>query len=273
MSKQRETSNLSEQQKQFVKLLESIDYGSSSYDVFRDFCEVSAMSFVGTFTKSQQAKERLNRLGEKYNKEQFVLFGKALDILTDALEVEYQDFLGEVYMALNISNARSGQFFTPYCLCRMMAKMSLPQNLEQEIAERGGFISVNDCACGSAALLIAVVDEFRGQKIDWSNKLYIVAQDIDITCCYMAYVQLSLSGVAATVIHGNSLLPDEGYEQWNTPVYYLNFWSVKLALREMKKAEYQPEQFEANLKSSMKFVKESSGQLAFDFSVNDKEVA
>jgi type I restriction-modification system DNA methylase subunit len=277
MAKQRQTSNLTEQQKQFVKVLDQISYGQSSYETFRDFCELSAISFVGVFIGGQEAKERLERIHSKYGKDKIVLFGKAMDILIDALETEYRDFLGEVYMALDISNARSGQFFTPYCLCKMMSKMQLPEDLEKMIEDCGGYITVNDCACGAGAMLIATVDEFKARKVDYSNKLFIVAQDIDLMCCYMAYIQLSLSGVAAMVVCGNTLT-NEQREVWYTPTYYLNYWTCKIALRNLKEIRtpenVKPaEVVEALPKPDIKVIKDSSGQFTFDFAAEIGAVA
>jgi hypothetical protein len=37
----------------------------------------------------------------------------------------------------------------------------------------------------------------------------------------MAYVQMSLLGMAGYVIIGNSLIPSENYDVWFTPMYFL----------------------------------------------------
>ena len=48
------------------------------------------------------------------------------------------------------------------------------------------------------------------------KKTLLVAQDIDIRCVWMAYIQLSLYGIPAVVIHGNTLTM-ETWSQWYTP--------------------------------------------------------
>jgi len=42
----------------------------------------------------------------------------------------------------------------------------------------------------------------------------------------MAYVQLSLYGIPAVVIHGNTLTLDE-WSHWYTPLYILHGWGMR----------------------------------------------
>lgn len=266
MAKQRHLSGLSGPQQQFVKLIEQVDYHGSSYERFRDFCELAAMTLVLPFEPSQRVSERIERIHKKYDKAKIELFGKAFDILIEALEESYHDFLGPVYMSLEISNDRSGQFFTPWHICKVMAKMQLPTDLDSFIDDCGGFITVNDPCVGAGAIPLAAVDEFKERRVDYSNKMFIVAQDIDMLCCYMAYIQLSLCGVAAEVINGNSLIPSNDYECWHTPVYYLNCWPLKLALKQSRTlVASTPEKPEPDIK----ITQESNGQLAFDFGIKE----
>lgn len=52
------------------------------------------------------------------------------------------DFLGAAYMDMEIGNARSGQFFTPPHIQRMMAQMTL-ENVRETIQEKG-FITLSE---------------------------------------------------------------------------------------------------------------------------------
>ena len=51
---------------------------------------------------------------------------------------------------------------------------------------------------------------------DYRHNTFFVAQDIDIRCVWMAYIQLSLYGIPAMVIHGNTLTMEE-WDRWYTP--------------------------------------------------------
>lgn len=53
--------------------------------------------------------------------------------------------------------------------------------------------------------------------------MVVTATDVDIKCVWMTYLQLSLYGIPAVVIHGNSLSMQE-HSRWYTPVYILDGW-------------------------------------------------
>lgn len=56
--------------------------------------------------------------------------------------------------------------------------------------------------------------------------MVVTAQDIDLKCVHMTYLQLSLYGIPAVVIHGNTLTVEE-WSRWYTPVYMLDGWAWK----------------------------------------------
>ncbi|MGF6472662.1 hypothetical protein [Paraburkholderia youngii] len=51
--------------------------------------------------------------------------------------------------------------------------------------------------------------------------------DIDPCCVHMAYVQLSLLHIPATVVHGNALSM-EVWGTWHTPAHVLGGWTFRL---------------------------------------------
>ena len=56
----------------------------------------------------------------------------------------------------------------------------------------------------------------KRHKIDYQTKMRAVATDIDLKCVHMAYIQLSLYGIPAVIIHGNTLTVEE-WSHWFTP--------------------------------------------------------
>lgn len=71
-------------------------------------------------------------------------------------------------------------------------------------------------ACGSGTLILGAIWVMQKQKFDFQHKSFFVAQDIDIRCVWMAYIQLSLYGIPAVVIHGNTMSMEE-WDRWYTP--------------------------------------------------------
>ncbi len=124
------------------------------------------------------------------------------------LEDGPRDFLGQAFMELDLGSHWHGQFFTPYPLSKMMAECAL-----QEVPERD-VLTVSDPACGSGCMLIAASDVLTKKHIP-SSRMHAVAVDVDSTCFHMAYIQLSLLGISAEVVLGNSL-SQEIKKTWRT---------------------------------------------------------
>ena len=114
-----------------------------------------------------------------------------------------QDFLGDIFSALNLHDEWRGQFFTPYDISKMMAKMILP---DKENAEGWAKpVTVYDPCCGAGCLLIACANVARSYGVNYQQKIMFYAQDIDRITALMCYVQLSILGCKALVKVGNSL--------------------------------------------------------------------
>ncbi len=120
-----------------------------------------------------------------------------------ALVESHQDFLGQMYMNLEISNAKNGEFFTPPCMARLMAMMSLP-DVSSAIKDKG-YITVNDPASGGGVMLIEVANELHRLGFDPRKTMWFEATDINRTCFNLTYFQLSVLGISGAVIHGNTL--------------------------------------------------------------------
>lgn len=123
------------------------------------------------------------------------------------------DILGVVFHELNLHNAWHGQFFTPNDVARLMAMLVNPTGESEN-----GISSLNEPTCGSGTMVIAAAWAMKNSGVDYSEKLLVVAQDIDIRCVWMSYIQLSLYKIPAVIIHGNSLT-DEVWGKWYTANY------------------------------------------------------
>ena len=226
-----------ERQREMVKLFDGLCDRHNRWQVWSDFITMSAIAISNRvdLAHAEEREKTYMTLAKKYNEKEMSVFPSMLALMVDALdENPDQDFLGDMFMCLELSNAHNGQFFTPYDVCRCMAKMTAP-DLKTEIEEKG-FISVNDCACGAGALLIAFAEECRMQKVNYQTSILFTAQDIDYTAGLMCYLQLSLIGAPGYVKIGNTITdPSTSYDQkglfpvdkgdiWYTPLYFLDVW-------------------------------------------------
>jgi len=191
--------------------------------------EARYMSIIGDYTKSQQQ-----------------VFPELVSILVASLERNSeQDFLGEMFMALELGNHWKGQFFTPYSVCQMMAKITVQDAADKIMAK--GYVTVNDPACGAGATLIAARNALELMHIG-SSQVWFVGQDIDRLAGMMCYIQLSLLGCAGYVVIADTicnpltgpvlwpnLKPDQ--EAWFMP---MNFIDPAWVCRQFRRDEDQP---------------------------------
>lgn len=70
--------------------------------------------------------------------------------------------------------------------------------------------------------LSAPFGQCKCKEFDYRHNTFFVAQDIDIRRVWMAYIQLSLYGIPAMVIHGNTLTMEE-WDRWYTPCALVPF--------------------------------------------------
>lgn len=264
----------SQEQKEFVKLLRTLDHSCHTWQLFQDFCEIASRTLRLPFSPDEAAP--LKKLYERYNHESIVTMDKMLELMVTDLERGYHDFLGEIFSELELHNKWHGQFFTPWEVCVFMAKISIGADIE-ELAKRDLF-KVSEPACGAGAMLLALVEYLKELNINYSTKMYFEAQDVDFLACCMAHIQLSLCGLAGAVIWGNTLSM-EIRETWYTPVYYLNDFPSRLALHKMIETvcglPYKPAQQEQTEKPAMpqsvpviitqEFTTDKAGQLLFSF--------
>jgi hypothetical protein len=201
------------------------------HKVFADFCEMAAIAISNSMDRAQRDKReaRYMEIVGQYEREEVERFAQLLGVLVEWLECGFADCLGELFMTLELSDHWKGQYFTPYELAGLMARMTLTD--ARETIERQGFITINEPACGAGAMVIACADALQEEKINYQRCIHVTAQDIDATAVHMTYLQLSLLHIPAIVIHGNSIAMTE-WAHWVTPAHVLGFWDGKLLRRE-----------------------------------------
>lgn len=224
-------------EKEFLNTFNSLCQTRSSWQVWSDFITAVAITLANSV---DECSELHNKREAEYEDCIKRLGGidvpvKMFSIIISALEENpEQDFLGNMFMKLELGNHWKGQFFTPYSICRMMAEMNAPR-LESIIEEKG-WVSVNDPACGAGATLIAMANTMRNYNVNYQNHALFVAQDIDRIAGMMCFIQLSLLGCAGYVVIANTLsnplvskdvlcpMLNESQEIWYTPMLLSDVW-------------------------------------------------
>lgn len=186
--------------------------------VFTAFLEITATSIAARMDPKNAAEreKRYEEITSGMQPEVLSAYARMFALLVLAVlahEDDPCDILGDIYHELRLNNEWNGQFFTPDNICRMMAQIVNPID---ESADKDGPVTINEPTCGSGTMIIGAVWAMKRRNFDFQRKSFFVAQDIDIRCVWMAYIQLSLYRIPAVVIHGNTLSMEE-WSRWYTP--------------------------------------------------------
>lgn len=240
-------------QKEFVGLFEGLCMRRHAWQAWGDFVEACAIAVSNSCDKDSpdrdKREKRYRQIMAGYEPAEQTIFPQLFGALTEALEQNPdQDFLGDMFMRLELGSHWHGQFFTPYNLCRAIAEIQMGD--AQERIQTRGWVSINDCACGAGALLIAARNVMMRVGQDWSSGALFVAQDIDRTAALMCYLQLSLLGCAGYVViadslrypvTGSLLRPTPAPEQdiWYTPTLYLSpVWGYRMLWEQIRAIQH-----------------------------------
>ncbi len=213
---------------EIAKLIKPLCHRHNTWDVFRDFLELAALSIANAVDLRQfdDREARYMQVVGRYNRDEVAAFPRILATVIDALEAEPADVLGEAFMSMDLGNQWAGQFFTPQSLCDAMAGMIVDDGLRRQIDARG-FVTVSDPAIGGGATVIGLCKALLAEKRNYQQVLHVTGCDVDIRSVHMAYIQLSLLNVPAVIVHGNSLSLEE-WSHWYTPAHILNGWTYRL---------------------------------------------
>lgn len=210
--------NYEKAQKEIIKILRGMTGKWSLYPLWRDFLVLAACTISNSVDKQQWQKreDMYMQTIEKYDKDEANKFAEMFALVVTGLSgARMGDFLGELYMQLEIGNKDVGQFFTPYHVSKLMAQL-----IDVEPNENG-VVTLNEPACGSGGLIIAYAEAMKVNKKNFQTQLKVVCNDLDYDVVKMAYIQLSLLGIDAVIMQGDTITMKMN-EVWYTPMHITN---------------------------------------------------
>lgn len=213
-----------------INLIQDIGYRHGTWQVYSDFLELAAITISNAVDKIQfsEREKRYLETISRYSKDEVIKITQIFTELVNALEVDIEDVLGRVYQELGLGNKWMGQFFTPFQISFAAGKMTV-HDLKGTI-KRKGYVTVNEPTAGGGSMILGLCKAMLEEGINYQKHMLVVAQDLDIRAVFMSYIQLSLAGVPAIVIHGNSLLFEER-NRWYTPMYVIDSRHISKAFR------------------------------------------
>lgn len=176
----------------------------SPYFIFSDWVELMALTiqnscylFNDEIKKSRE--KQYKSLISKYEKNEIKQFCEMMSLLVKAFEENVDDILGYVYTKSGCYSKETGQFFTPFHLSKLNARLVL-NNIDYTKS-----FTINEPSVGGGGMIIAIAEFLNENGINYQKVMKVTAQDLDYRCVYMCYVQLSLLGIKAKVIQGDTL--------------------------------------------------------------------
>lgn len=196
---------------EIVKTIQSMSGKYSSYNIFHDWCEISAIAIQNACVLIhddiwQKREEMYKAIFLKYTKDEQEKLIYMFNLLPEAIEDKMGDILGEIYMESGAGNKYVGQFFTPFHLSLLTARLDLE-------LFNGEVVKMCEPSIGSGGMIIAAAKVIKEKGYDYQKHMEVVGQDLDWLAVYMSYLQLSLLGIDAIIVQGSTLQEPyvEGY--------------------------------------------------------------
>lgn len=213
---------------EIIKILRALAYRHDLWRAFSDSMEMIALAISNRVDRLhfKEREARYIEIAKAYTAEELTKVSHILPLLMLAFDESFTDYLGQVFMELDLGNAHKGQFFTPYSISKLMALATLDRDVQKTINAKG-YLRLSEPSVGSGGMVIAICETLRDQGINYQQACHATCIDVDIKAVHMAYIQLSLIGLPAVIVHGNALTLTE-HSCWYTPFHIMGGWSQKL---------------------------------------------
>lgn len=231
--------------KDFHKALDQISHAHNRYENFRNFIEAAYCALARrtalTRARSDTLEDGYMSVIRRYDGEKDAphriaeLFARLVMVLSD-----YDgDFLGEAYMTAEFGNRYAGQFFTPYGISQLLARLTISRDFIKATLANGGPVrNIAEPASGAGSMVIALAQAIREEGFEVAETLFATLVDVDPLCMQMGFLQVSCKGIPAVCVHGDVLTLEEysfAYTMAGARARGLPIWNIH---------EFPPQGFE-----------------------------
>ena len=186
----------------FSSLMLQFEHKYDLRNAFDDFLTLSLCSLsINPLTRKSYDEDLYIDVIRQYEKDDLRhLFPEAFAQMVLEMEArkgssQGNDVLGDFYQE-HLYRKGASQFFTPWSVCEMMAKITCAEEIEKAL-------NILDPTCGSGRTLLASAFEL-------GNKHHYYGIDIDSTCVKMSTINLFLNGIfKGEVMCADALNPDD----------------------------------------------------------------
>ena len=200
---------------EIIKIIKGMSGVYSVYEIFSDWVEMCAIAIQNSCVLFhnhlwQKREDRYLQIVNKYTEDEQNNLINMYCLLLKALEDDFCDVLGDIYMESGSGNKSTAQFFTPFHLSVATATLGTPKDICENKP-----ILLHEPSVGSGGMIIATAKVLHDRGLNYQKCMEVVAQDLDWKAVHMTYLQLSLLGISATVVQGDTLIEPyaNGYPQ------------------------------------------------------------
>lgn len=204
------------------KIVSGITEMSGMYhaqQIFNDWIYMASISISNNCLFNQERENTYMSIASRYSDYQLTQMCEWTAYLAEILEEEISDYLGSIYMMLESGSAKTGQFFTPFHISYLTAKIGMSEYSGEEVTKY-------EPSCGGGGMILAAAKVIKELGYNYQEKLRVVAGDIDQQGCLMTYLQMSMLGIPGKVLLGDSLSVNEPSQIWYTPEYLIRRCSL-----------------------------------------------
>lgn len=199
-----EKSIFPEEEKRILQTIAELSGSYTPYVIFSDWVKMMAITIQNTCDQYhgelwKKREKAYLEVAAKYTDQEIKKLSYMMGLLNVAFEQNgINDYLGDIYMRSGAGSKSTGQFFTPFHLSVLTAQVGLK-------SADGSKINMREPSIGGGGMVLAAAKVLLEKGINYQRCLDVVGQDLDWNGVYMAYVQLSVIGIRATLYQGDSL--------------------------------------------------------------------
>ncbi len=202
-------------ERDFRKIFGSLSHRHDNRRVFDAFLCLTACALAAQTREEEYLEE-----AKRWERGDLDLFAEALAALVMEMESRpFEDIIGGYYMEFALSQKGqqwNGEFHTPKPICDLMARMTFG---DMESFPPEGPIKICEPACGAGAMILSLAEACPPEI---RRRLRVTAIDINRTACHMTFINTTLWGIPARIIHGNTLSM-EFWAAWSN-IHWLLPW-------------------------------------------------
>lgn len=229
------------EKKKIIGLFNKLEGSRNLWEVFSDVITMFACEIQAPFLpkdKQKKIDEMNDNTRKHYSLDECKIIVEIFKEITDALEENpFQDYLGSLYMWLNLGNKGGGQFFTPYNISLMTAQIAISAPEAKVKIDEQGYITIMEPSLGGGSTVIAALEILDRYDINYQTQCVVVGQEVSQITALIAYVMLSLIGCAAVIKVGDTLQDpytcyidelNKGSNLWTTPMFNWQLCGMKV---------------------------------------------